>query len=429
MYGLLERHTVLRLIAGNTGWLMLDRVVRMLVGVMVGAWVARHLGPSLFGELAYALAFISIFQTATSLGLDLVLARDLPKHPSQAHLLLGTVLRLRLCAGMLGVLVASVTMTLLRPGDTRALLLTVILACGLLLQPADLVDIWFQARTQSRRAVLPRLIAYGISSAGRIALILNNAPLWAFAAIYLVEASVTAALLNVSYRALPVEKRWRWDSAMAVALLKQAWPMLVSALAIILYMRIDQILLRSIAGVSELGLYSAVLPFSQAWHFIPSTLCASATPFLVRLFSENETAFRRRVQQLFSILVWLSIAICLVVALLSGWIVGIFLGPVYNGADVILSIHVFSNIPVFLGVAQVTVLVIMGRTRVILIQTMTGVCVSVMLNLLLIPHYGALGSAIACVLAFSTSAVLCNFFVAPDVFRMQIKSFFTIHAK
>ena len=416
----------IRAIAGNTGWLMLDRVVRMLIGVTVGAWVARHLGPEKFGALAYVIALLAFFQTATALGMDMILAREVPKRPADAPILLGSALRLRLAVGSIGWSGACIAMAFLRPGDTVALVMTALAAGSLLLQPADLVDLWFQSQSQSRRAAIPRIVSFLTVSGLRVVLILLDAPLWTFAAAYLVDAALATLFIRAAYRRHPTASTWRWDRGTAWALLQHSWPMLLSGISIVAYMRIDQLLLRSLAGDRELGLYSAILPFSQAWNFIPTTVCASAMPFLVRLNADNPNAFRQRLLHLFGLLTWCSFGLCAVVSLGSAPLVHGLLGTRFESASNILSVHVFSNVPIFLGVAQMAYLTIVGRTRLILFQTLAGVVASVALNLILIPRFGALGSAIAGVAAQSVSAVLCNSFLAPELFRMQMTAWFTI---
>jgi len=75
----LEGRPQLRKAIGNTGWLLFDRILRMLIGVTVGAWVARYLGPALFGELAYIIAFIAFFQVIAGLEADGFIVRDIPE--------------------------------------------------------------------------------------------------------------------------------------------------------------------------------------------------------------------------------------------------------------------------------------------------------------------------------------------------------------
>jgi PST family polysaccharide transporter len=54
----------------NSGWLMFDKLIRLLLGLLVSAWVARYLGPAQYGELAYVLAYLAFFQAVAVLGMD-----------------------------------------------------------------------------------------------------------------------------------------------------------------------------------------------------------------------------------------------------------------------------------------------------------------------------------------------------------------------
>jgi hypothetical protein len=53
----------LRKILGNMSWLFVDRAVRMGMGLFVGVWIARYLGPAKFGSLNFAVAFVALFGT------------------------------------------------------------------------------------------------------------------------------------------------------------------------------------------------------------------------------------------------------------------------------------------------------------------------------------------------------------------------------
>ena len=52
----------------NTGWLFADRALRMVLAVLVGAWMARYLGPGQFGEFAYVMSFVALLPCWLSSG-------------------------------------------------------------------------------------------------------------------------------------------------------------------------------------------------------------------------------------------------------------------------------------------------------------------------------------------------------------------------
>ncbi|MFN7659915.1 MAG: oligosaccharide flippase family protein, partial [Dolichospermum sp.] len=71
-FSFLKSSDKLRGIIANTGWLFADRILRMGVGLFVGVWVARYLGVQQFGVFNYATAFVALFSTLSTLGLDAI---------------------------------------------------------------------------------------------------------------------------------------------------------------------------------------------------------------------------------------------------------------------------------------------------------------------------------------------------------------------
>jgi O-antigen/teichoic acid export membrane protein len=422
----LEGRAGIHAVLANSGWLMADNLLRMLLAVLVGAWVARYLGPEQFGELAYILAFVAFFQAFSVLGLDGLTVRDIATERGRAPAVLGTVFRLRLGAAVMGWAAACGLVAWMRPGDSATLLLVAIVAAGMLFQTADVVDLWFQSQTQSRRSVLAKLPAYLLSNAARIALVLAEAPLWAFAAVQVLDTGLAALFLSGAYRRFRAAGTWAWDSALARSLLQQCWPFMLSALAVIVYMRIDQIMLREMVGEHEVGIYSAALPFSQAWHFIPITICASLLPTLSRNHADDRALFFLRLQRLFTAFAWAAIALAAALALTANWLVTLLLGPAYEESARVLALHVVTNVFLFLGVAQGQWILNERRSQVALIKNVAGALANVLANLVLIPRYGAMGAALAAVIAQAVSSVFSNWILAPEIFSMQMHAIFPI---
>jgi len=129
------RHDLQKTI-GNTGWLLLDRVLRIIIGLTIGAWTARYLGPAQFGELAYVVSFIAFFQVIADLQADGFIVRDIAQERAHAALILGTALWLRMLLGFLAWLGATGLMLLLHPHDTQLFVLTAIIGGMMIFQSA-----------------------------------------------------------------------------------------------------------------------------------------------------------------------------------------------------------------------------------------------------------------------------------------------------
>lgn len=67
----------LRQILHNASWIMGEQVIRMLAGMFVGIWIARHLGPSEYGLLSYSQAITGLLAALAALGFNRLWAREL----------------------------------------------------------------------------------------------------------------------------------------------------------------------------------------------------------------------------------------------------------------------------------------------------------------------------------------------------------------
>jgi O-antigen/teichoic acid export membrane protein len=422
----LEGRTSLHSIIHNTGWLLTDQALRMVMGILVGAWVARYLGPIQYGELAYVVAFVAFFQVITLLGLDGIAIRDIALNKAESPVILGTILRLRIILGFIcwGASVAG--MSLFRPGDYQSLILTAIVAASLIFQSANTIDLWFQSQTQSKRTMIAKNIAYLITSGLKVWMILAKASLVLFAAAGLIEMILTAIALTAAYRIYPSPDRWKWDMTWAKQLTRESWPYMLSGLAIIIYMRIDQIMLREMMGERELGIFSAALPISTAWYFIPMMISQSVGPSIAKKKQTDPTGYDRAIDRLFSMMWWIMLPLSVAIALLSGPIVQLLYGDAYATSATVLAVHVFANIPVGLGVMQSIWILNEHRNTLSLTMTVIGAVTNVGMNLVLIPKYGAVGAAIATVISYMVAAFLSNIVFAPKIFRRQIISLFGV---
>nr|WP_315234542.1 flippase [uncultured Albidiferax sp.] len=411
------------LFAANSLWLLFDKLIRLVLALTVGAWVARNLGPHAFGELAYAITFIALFQGVANLGLDGIVVRDLARNPGQAALILGTAFRLRLLAGLLCWLIAIGSIWVLRHDDNTALQMVALIGVSLVFQSADTVDLWFQCQGKNSRTVAAKLASYAIANSARIAFIVLDAPLWMYALATLLDAVLLAIALAGIYRRFPTAQRWYFNLHISKELLSQSWPFMLSGLAALLYMRIDQIMIREMLDETQLGFYSAAVSLSQIWNVIPITLATALAPYIARKKLDNEDAYMRAIFLMFRVFAALSTAIALTVALLSGVIIELMYGSRYAASAHVLTIHIFSNIFIFMGVAQGLWLINEGRGKLTLYRTALGAIVSIVGNFLLIPKVGIQGSAFITVLAQFFSVVASNAFFAPEILKLQLQAF------
>jgi O-antigen/teichoic acid export membrane protein len=412
----------LLLILNNSGWIFLDKLFRLGLTVAVGIWVARYLGPTQFGELAYVVAYIAFFQAVANLGLDGITVRDISQNKKETSKILGTVFIMRLLVGIFCWGTAIMIMVFLNGSQDRSVLLTILIGSVLVFQSADTVDLWFQSQSQSRRTVLAKATAYFISSGYKVALILSEAELTAFAAIFIFESTLAAIGLAIAYQRYPCEERWKAVAGMALNLIKESWAFILSGVSIMFYMRIDQIMIKEMLGSQQLGIYAAVLPLATLWQVIPVTLSASLAPFVARKKAESESAYWLALNKIFKVYAILGWLVILPTIILAHWLVPLLFGNQYQNGVLVLSIYVFTNIFINMGVAQGLWMLNERRPWISLMNTMAGAIVCVVGNYLIIPKFGIVGVSFVAVMAQMFSTVLSNLLFSRRIFFIQIRS-------
>jgi PST family polysaccharide transporter len=211
-------------------------------------------------------------------------------------------------------------------------------------------------------------------------------------------------------------------------LMKDGWPLALAGMAVMVYMKIDQIMLGQMLGNRAVGMYSAATRISEVWYFIPISIVASVSPSLIEAKKASTELYYQRLSNLFRFMVLIALAIAVPMTFAAGYLATALYGNDYEGVGPILAIHIWAALFVFLGVAQSPWTINEGLTKLALLRTFVGAVANVFLNLLLIPKNGAIGAAIATTISYGLSAVILNAFSSKTrkIFQLQLNSIFAI---
>jgi len=382
-----------------------------MLGTLVGLWIARYLGPEQYGVLGYCTALVTLIGFLPSLGLDAVVKRDFLIKPGKAAEVMASALVLRLVAGgasYIFVLAATLGRWGMHGEEPRLVAILGLLS----FQPALLApDLWLQASLHARSSVTVQLFALLLCSLLRITLIVAGGSLAEFAFIVVVEMALTSTgLWLAAYRLEFRLSLYSVQRAVIKSLLREAWPLMLSTLAITVYMKIDEVMLRQLAGPAAVGIYSAAVKLSELWYFIPVAVASSILPALLRSKQNDAGRYVQRQQQYYDLSAAAAYGLSIPIALLAPWIVRLAYGAEFAAAGPILAVHIWSSIFVFLGVARQQWLVNEGLQKFLLVSTCAGAAANVALNFVFIPRWGGVGAAWATVISYGLAAWLASYF-------------------
>jgi O-antigen/teichoic acid export membrane protein len=413
----------------NTAWLFSEQILRMVAGFFVGVWVARYLGPEKFGIFSYALAFVSIFQGIAKLGLDGILVRDLVKESEKKDIYLGTSFWLKFFAGII-IFIIVLIVSYFASDNLQTFIYINIISAGLIFQSFEVIDFYYQATVQAKYISIRKMIQLFLSSIIKIILVLVKADLIWFVLVTLFD-SISLAVFSwwiyKSQRLPNFIKYFKWNTAKR--LLNDSWPLVLSSMAIAVYMRIDQVMIKNMLGDREVGLYSAAVKLVEIWYFIPMIITQSVFPAIVNAKKISEELYYERLQQLLSLLIWIAISLALIICLLSKHIIYFLYGGRFIEASPALAISVWASLFEFIGVGTSQWFLTENLQNLSFFRTLYGAIINIVLNLILIPFFGIIGASISTILSYSIAVYLSLLFNKKTIKIFRITSIALLYPK
>lgn len=413
----------------NIIWQFGDKIIRIGGGLFVGVWLARYLGPVQFGLLSYALALVALFAPLAGLGLNNIVVRDVVNKPALVQSYINTSIVMQFFAALIAFFTSILAVVTLRGGEEESWQLVMVICSTLFFKSTDPVRYWFEAILQSRYYVLVDNLAFGIVLLLRTLLIYFEFPLLAFAWLILLESAFSALGLAWVYQRRGMTLKLSQSScSVAKQLILDSWPLVFSGLAVMIYMRIDQVMIGHYLGDYSVGVYSAALRISEAWYFIPMIIASSLYPSMIRAKKIGESDYYIKLGRFYELMLFVSLLVAVPVSFYADSIIKIIYGEGYADAGQVLALHIWCGVFASLGVASSQWYIIEGLQLLSFARTAVGALINIALNFILIPAYGVVGAAIATLIAQIISAYVFDLMFASTrkQFGIKTRSFFFI---
>ncbi|WP_417541621.1 flippase [Methylophaga thalassica] len=414
----------------NFSWLMAEKILRMFVGLTVGVWVARYLGPEQYGLLSYAQSFVFIFSALSTLGLDSIIVRELIKDDSRRDLILGTGFYLKLVATILVLPILVVTVSF-SDNDFETNLLILIIFSSTLFQSVNVIDYFCQSTVMSKYVAYANSISLFFSSIAKVIFIIYQLPLIAFAALVVFDAVVVSiGLLFFYQKRLKLSlQSWSFDFQVAKSLLKYSWPMILSGIVLTIQARIDQVMIKQMVGNTEVGYYSVAMRLIELFAFIPIILKDTLYPSIQNAKAYSVDLYTHRLLNFYRLNFILFIITAVPIYLFSEFLVVFLFGEAYRPAGILLALMAIRLFFANMGVARGAFITAENLFKFSLLTMIIGTVVNITLNYFLIMKYQAIGAVIATIISFFITIYLLDYIYSKTRRNvvLQIKSIFTFY--
>lgn len=410
----------------NTFWALLERAVRFILGLLIGIYVARYLGPQLFGVYNFAISFTSLIILFSTLGLDKIVVKAIVRKEASTESILGTALVLRLVAAVGSILCIILFIEFFNAEQAKAAVY--IISITSLFQAFDCIDLYFQAKVKIKYVAIIKIIQSLAGALSKLILITIEADLIWFIWVLVLEAAILAFGLYWTYKIKVGDLIvWKWDKQLAKKLLLYSWPLVLSTVFIAINLRIDQILIQQLLGSEAVGYYAAVSRLSEASYNICVLIVAALFPAIVNSKSISEIMYYNRIKNLYSLMFFMALSISLLITIFAEPLIILLYGMDYIQSAQVFAIHIWTAVFVYWGIIMNQWAIMENRQKHMAFFMFIGIIINIILNLLLVPVYGINGAAIATLISqIMANMIIPLFFGQPfrEQIGIQLKSMF-----
>jgi O-antigen/teichoic acid export membrane protein len=401
----------------------LEKITKLAVAFVLIGLIANQLGPKDFGVLSLGLSVATIIWAVGNLGLDQILIKEFAQGKYADIELLSTAVICRLASSAVIVILCCIAIYQASALSAEYKLAYAITVASVLFYNFNSYQAFYQAKSKSSHIAVIGLCSLCVSSLVKVGLLWGESGLILFS----LSAAFDIAMNLLLYCLYPTRDSARvrlsaFNMSIVRALWRPAAPMLLCSLMIVVYTRVDQLMIASLLGVEQAGIYSVTIRVVEAYAVIPMLIGTAFFPFICTKPDAE------KVRTYFDIVVFSSIITGLAVWAAAHVAIPLLFGPAYLQALEILSISMLAAVFSVVGFACTNYLVAVSLGHLRPLRLGLGLAINVGLNLLLIPRFGLWGAAIATLISQMFASWIGNALNAKtlECLKLQSWSLFTL---
>ena len=396
----------------NASWIIVCRIMQSIIALIIGMLSARYLGPSNYGLLNYANSIVAFVVPLAQLGLRNVLVEEIIAHPEREGKTLGTSIVMSVASSILCIFGCLAFVSIVNVGERETFIVCVLYSISLVFQMTEMIQYWYQAKLLSKYTSVVSLITYGIVAVYKFFLLVSGKNIYWFAISYALDFFIISIVLFFVYKKVGNQKL-SFSFSLGKQLFSKSKYYIVANMMVTVFAQTDKIMIKMFVGDAENGYYSTAVTCAGITGFVFGAVVDSLRPVIFESKKVSQKDFEKNVTLLYSIIFYMGMIQSVFLTVFAKQVVDILYGPAYLAAIPLLQIITWYSAFSYMGTVRNIWMLAEEKQKYLWILNMSGALLNVVGNLIMIPHIGAAGAAIASVLTqFFTNFLLC-FIVRP----------------
>ncbi|CAK7073247.1 MAG: hypothetical protein MEPRV_02830 [Providencia sp.] len=389
----------------NAAWMISEKSIAIIGLFFVTSYVAKYVGPSVFGIIALATATFQIIQIIAQLGNDNIIFKRVSKKEESGIRLIKSTFLIRT------IIYFSISIPTLyyfySYKNSITLIFSIAICIACYFSSIDVYSIYNNAILKSKINTIANIIGLSIGLTLQFIIAHNKLD-----PIYLTIPIIVVTLIPLSIRFYlfpKIGKVKRKDkSKYNKYIFLSGISIVFSTLSIAIYTRINQFMISYLESDYSLGVYSVAVTLSTAWVFILTAIINSTLPSIFG--EEKESKAVNTAANLNVIVLSISITVLIFIYFFGSYFIQFLFGNSYAMASELLVILCFSTIFANLGTVSARFIVRHSGYSFLSKKMFIMVLLSVPISYTMISFFGLKGASYSVLIIEILSLTIMNYF-------------------
>lgn len=394
----------------NTFYSSLSFGTRFLSNALLFILLARALGVSEFGRFAFALSFTGLFLVLIDYGFNLLVVREVSMFPQNTINIINQIITGKIFLILLSSCILFITIKLLHYPFETELLVYILWFAAIFYSFGFFFNAVFRGLNQFQYETYPTILSNILQCGMIIIFILLQLQSFVIAIGYLISRIIYFFHSFYLLKRKVGKPQFIFNLYTGLKVLRESFSFGIHAVLATLYLQLDTVFLSYYKGNTEVGYYQAAMRIVIASMILYEIIASSYFPLLAKKFKSDITGFKKDGLALNKYILLSGSFIATFLLLYPDVTIKLLYGKEYLPSILIIQLlaivvffrYVASSYAIFITIAN--------SQKLRALSVAVSLIVNVVLNIVLIPRYGAIGAAVASVFTHVVLAASCIFF-------------------
>jgi len=389
----------------NFNFVFIEKLFRIVLSIIVVSKVSKFLGPENFGTLSLIESFYSILIALSALGIDSVIIKEFKENNYEKNVVAGSSFIIKLCSSLL-ISVIAISLSFFTDNSELKFGILVI-SLSIIFTPFNVIDYYYQSKLDLKKVSTVRSLVFVFSSLLKLTIVYFNIP-WKYLFLTILIEQFLVSFLYYKIKPFGFNfKTFNLSRKLLNYFFKSSIFLFITSFSLILYSRIDQIMIKFLLTDYDLGNYSASMKIVETLYIFPTIFLSSIFPIMIEKSKEGDKLFFVKLYRFFF---FFSLIISACVFLFSDLITSFIYGTEFSSTSQILKLNVIAVFFYSYKLISVQIIYVNSFYKSLLIQTISSIAINIILNYILIIKFGVFGAIYSTLISLFYSVFVYEFF-------------------